>query len=169
MNISIEKLTKQDFYDFYTVFKKVLSTEFPGYSKEIIKFFFENIYSIDNFLYWLEKDLKLILVAKSGDNIVGFAIIDNPYGGVSLCRWLGVVKEFQKQGIGKHLIDLWLEIAKNQGCHKVEVAAQPTAKVFYEKVGLKEEGKRENSYFGIDQYIFGKVIGEPNLDGMMKM
>ncbi len=169
MNISIEKLTPDEFYDFYPIFKKVLSNEFPGYSKEIIEFFFGNIYSKDNFLYWLEKDLKLILIAKATDQIVGFAIIDNPYGGVSLCRWLGVVKEYQKQGIGKYLIDLWIDIAKKQGCHKVELAAQPTAKAFYEKIGLKKEGKREKSYFGIDQYIFGKVIGESNLDGMMKM
>lgn len=169
MNISFEKLSDQDMYEFYAVFKEILSNEFPVYPKEITDFFFKNIYSLENLFYWQEKNLKLVLLAKDQKKIIGFAMIDSPYGGVSLCRWLGVLQNYQKNGIGKHLIEMWIEIAKKQGCHKAELAAQPTAREFYEKVGLKEEGKREQSYFGIDQYIFGKIIGAPSLDGMMNM
>jgi GNAT superfamily N-acetyltransferase len=79
-------------------------------------------------------------------------------GGVSLLRWLGVKRTHQKKGLGRQLITAWLKLATDQGCHKAEVAAQPEAKEFYAKVGLNLEGHRIKSYFGIDQYIFGKVL-----------
>ncbi len=85
-----------------------------------------------------------------------------------MCRWLGVKKEYQKQGIGHQLIEAWIGLAKKQGCHKIEVASQPEAKGFYEKAGLTLEGKRISSYFGIDQYLFGKVIGQQNDSAMTK-
>lgn len=144
------------------VFKDVLTTEFPEYSANVIKYLLEKMYNQVNFNYWLANNLKIVLIAKTNNNIVGFAVIDEPYGGVSFCRWLGIKKEDQKQGIGKILIKKWLELAKTQGCHKVEIASQPEAKGFYEKIGLKLEGIRKLSYFGIDQFIYGKVIGEPD-------
>jgi GNAT superfamily N-acetyltransferase len=102
--------------------------------------------------------MKFIFVPKVDNQIVGFAVVDEPYGGVSLLRWLGVRKEFQKHGIGSALIHNWIDLARQQHCHKAEVAAQPEAKEFYAKMGLELEGHRKKSYFGIDQYIFGKVL-----------
>ncbi len=162
MNISIEVLKPQEVKPFWLTFSQVLTDEFPGYTDNVISYLLEKIYSPSNYYYWLTNNLKTVLVAKIENQIVGFAVIDESYGGVSFCRWLGVKKEHQKKGIGRQLINKWLDLAGNQGCHKVEVAAQPEAKGFYQKVGLNLEGKRELSYFGIDQYIYGKVIGSPN-------
>jgi len=168
MNYSINQL-KSDHTDlFWPIFSSVLQTQFPGYSKTVVSYLLEKVYTLYSFKYWIEHDEKTVLIANVENTIVGFAVIDRPYGGVSFCRWLGVLPEYQHNDIGRKLIDSWLTLAQKQGCHKVEVASQPEAKEFYAKVGLTLEGKREKSYFGIDQYIFGKVISEARDEVMTK-
>ncbi len=168
MSFTIELLRPQEVKPFWLTFSQVLTDEFPDYTDKVVSYLLEKIYNPANYQYWLANNLKTILVAKNESEVVGFAVIDEPYGGVSFCRWLGVKKDWQKKGIGRQLINQWINLAKNQGCHKVEVAAQPVAKGFYQKVGLTLEGKRELSYFGIDQYIFGQIIGSPNDKTMTK-
>jgi len=156
---------------FLPVFAHILENEFPGYSKNVVRYFLEKIYTKINFEWWMSQKQKIIIAATESENlkeIIGFAVIDAPYGGVSFCRWLGLKKEYQRKGIGKQIIDKWKELAHDSGCHKMEVASQPTAKEFYAKMGLELEGLRKLSYFGIDQYIFGKVIGIPNDEVMTK-
>ncbi|MFA5136605.1 MAG: GNAT family N-acetyltransferase [Patescibacteria group bacterium] len=163
MNATIHTLDQHELDDFFLVFSQVLEDEFPKYTKKIVRYFLEKIYSLHNFRYWLTNQLKTILVAKDTEGmIVGFAVIDEPYGGVSLCRWLGVTKEYQNKGIGTALMRNWTELAQKQNCHKIEVAAQPKAKLFYEKTGLTLEGYKKLSYFGSDQYIYGKILGQPD-------
>ena len=168
MEVQIRPIRQQEISMFWDMFAQVLSTEFPGYSKKVVKFFLEKLYTRVSFGYWFAHSTKTFLAAAVNDTLVGFAVIDEPYGGVSFCRWLGVTKEYQKKGIGTKLIEMWIDLATRSGCHKVELAAQPEAREFYKKIGLLEEGTREKSYFGIDQYVFGKVIGEPDEMVMIK-
>lgn len=168
MEIKIEKVKEKEVAEFWSIFKEVLYESFPGYSPQVLQFFTDRVYTKTTYKYWLQSEAKNILCSKDTGKIVGFAVIDSPYGGVSLCRWLGVKKSSQRLGIGRKLFIAWEELAKNQGCHKIEVAGQPTAKGFYEKVGLTLEGERKSSYFGIDQFLFGKVIGIPNEQSMVK-
>jgi len=157
---SIRILQKNELDDFFSAFSRILTAEFTQYRKNTVRYLLDKIYSRDNYKYWLENDLKTMLTTREDNTIIGFAVIDEPYGGVSLCRWLGVAKSHQYKGIGTALIKRWLELAVSQECHKAELAAVTSAKRFYEKAGLELEGLRKLSYFGIDQYIFGKVIGK---------
>jgi ribosomal protein S18 acetylase RimI-like enzyme len=176
MEVKIEKLETKDLNEFWEVFSQILQNDFPGYTKAVVDYFLTKVYTKINFNHWLTTGWKIVLIAKNAkeeakdaknkDKIVGFAVLDKPYGGVCFCRWLGVLPEFRKKSLGKRLIDEWVNFAKNYGCHKVEISSQPKARDFYQKVGLNLEGRRELSYFGIDQYIFGKVIGQPD-DGVM--
>ncbi|MFC1711082.1 GNAT family N-acetyltransferase [Patescibacteria group bacterium] len=166
MEITIEKLSLYDLDPFWLVFKTVLEKDFPGYSQAVISYFLTKVYNKASFHYWLTSGWKIVLIAKVKEQIVGFAVLDKPYGGVCFCRWLGVVKGFRNKGAGKKLIAKWLKISKSFACHKVELASQPEAKAFYEKCSLSLEGERKLSYFGIDQYIFGKVIGKANDQAM---
>lgn len=168
MEIIIEQLLPGDLDAFWRVFSLVLQEGFPGYSQAVIESFLNKFYNKACFNYWLSTNWKIVYVAKADNKIVGFNVVDKPYGGVCFCRWLGVLKEFRNKGVGKKLIEVWLDYAKNYGCHKVEIAAQPEAKEFYQKCNLNLEGKRELSYFGIDQYIFGKVINPPSDFVMIK-
>lgn len=168
MEVTIEELQPSEVHSFWPLYAEVLRTQFPGYTPSVILYFLNKIYTPESFIYWLTHHMKTIFTAKTGDTMVGFAVIDEPYGGVSFCRWLGIRQEFQRKGIGTKLIKRWIELAKLTQCHKVEVAAQPEARVFYKKAGLKEEGRRDLSYFGIDQYIFGLIIGKPDSAAMTR-
>ena len=146
-NISptVSKLTQNDITDFYDIFSQVIRSEFPGYTPKVVEYLLNKIYSRYAYEYWIRNNLKTVLIAKVNNEIVGFADIDNPYGGVSLLRWLGVKKKYQRAGIGSSLIKAWEDLARTQHAHKMELAAQPEAKAFYEKMGLKQEGMREKS------------------------
>ena len=166
--MSIHALSSQDIDQFYPVFTSVLNTEFPGYTREVIYYLFNRIYTRDTLKFWVQRKEKIIIGAFENDSIVGFAVIDSPYGGVSFCRWLGVFKDHQRKGIGTSLIQKWEVLARESKAHKMEVAGQPEAKKFYEKMGFDLEGMRKKSYFGIDQYLFGKILAEPNAENMTR-
>lgn len=168
MNSEISILKKEDVGGFYPVFVQALKTVFPCYSQKTADFFVNKVYTPANFIYWLNNNLKTILVSKEKDELTGFMVIDQPYGGVSFCRWLAVLPKHQKKGLGKKLIEAWIVFARSQGCHKIELASQPLAKTFYEKVGLTLEGEKKLSYFGVNQFIFGKVIGKPDQATMVQ-
>lgn len=168
MIYQIATLQLSDVHLFWPVFSRVLKSEFPGYTPKVVQYFLEKIYTQASYIYWLRNNLKTVLAAKDQEKIVGFAVIDEPYGGVSFLRWLGISKEYQKKGIGTKLIEKWIVLAKVQQCHKVEVAAQEQAKGFYEKAGFEFEGRRKVSYFGIMQCLFGKVLKQPEDDSMIR-
>jgi len=168
MEVKIEELQAKEVDFFWPVFSQIIKTGFPGYSSAVVDYFLSKIYTPQAFKQWLATGWKSILVAKKKAMIVGFAVLDKPYGGVSFCRWLAVVENSRRQGIGRKLISSWLALAKEKGCHKLEIASQPEAKDFYQQIGLELEGKRSLSYFAIDQFIFGKVIGRPSDQAMTK-
>ena len=166
--MSVKILSQQDVDKFYPVYSSVLKTEFPGYSSDVINYLLNRIYTPASLKFWIQKNEKFIYAALHDDQIVGFALIDLPYGGVSFCRWLGVVTQYQKQGCGTELIAAGQKHACAYHAHKMEVASQPEAKEFYEKIGFIFEGLRKSSYFGIDQYLFGKIIAQPNSTNMTR-
>lgn len=169
MEIVIEKVNETSLDEFWQVFSESIRQDFPGYSKAVIDHFLNKVYTKSAYQYWLTNNWKIIYVAKLEEaGIIGFAVIDRPYGGVCFLRWLGVLSPYRGKGAGTSLIKAWMNYAKEYGCHKIEVAGQPEAKVFYEKYGLDYEGKRNLSYFGINQYIFGKVLGQPSDTVMIK-
>ena len=169
MHIEIRAIDQTEVDNFWNLFVAILETQFPGYTKKVLSFMTEKVYTRTAFIYWLSQSMKTVFLVTDSKEPVGFAVIDEPYGGVSFCRWLGLKPEYQRKGIGSQLIKMWIDHATALGCHKVEVAAQPVARDFYKKVGLNEEGIRKSSYFGIDQYVFGKVIGQPSDEVMTRM
>ena len=125
MEIKVEKLKREDLDEFWQAFSQVMKKDFPGYSKTVVGYFLTKMYSKHNFDYWLKTGWKIVLIAnaknakkyaknaKTGTKVVGFAVLDKPYGGVCFCRWLGVLPEFRKNGIGKRLIEAWINYAEN--------------------------------------------------------
>lgn len=167
--IKTEKITPKNLQKFFPVFEEVLRTDFPEYSKKIIDFFVFQDFSQKIFLEKIKKNEWLGLLAVIKNKIVGFLLADKLYGGVSYCFWLGVKKEFQGQGIGSLLLKEWEKEVKKQGGHKLMLVTQHKEnEKFYLKNGFKNEGFEEKSWFGLDCWKFGKVIGEPKPEVFLK-
>lgn len=168
-DIKIEKLTLENLNEFFEVFKEVLGTGFPEYSKELINFFIYKDFSKNIFSEKIKKNQWLGLLTKFKNNIIGFLVTDKLYGGVSYCLWLGVKKEFQEKGIGSRLLKEWEREIKKQGGHKLMLVTQHKKnKKFYVKNGFKNEGFEEKSWFGLDCWKYGKIIGKPKPEVLFK-
>jgi ribosomal protein S18 acetylase RimI-like enzyme len=162
--MTISSLNPENLKDFFPFFEKLMRKNFPFYHPKVIDYFLTKIYSQQNLYYQLQNNYRTILVAYEVSQPLGFAMIDEPYGGVSFLRWLAVDKNHQGKGVGKALVSEWEKITKSQGCHKMELAAYPLISSFYEKCGFEKEGLQKMSYFGVNQVVMGKVIGKFNLE-----
>jgi ribosomal protein S18 acetylase RimI-like enzyme len=166
--MTISSLNPENLKDFFPFFEKLMRENFPFYHPKVIDYFLIKIYSKQNLYYQLKNNQRIILVVYEDKQPLGFAMIDEPYGGVSFLRWLAVDKNHQGKGVGKMLVFEWEKIAKNQGCHKMELAAYPLVSSFYERCGFEKEGLRKMSYFGVNQVVMGKIIGEVSIEKITK-
>lgn len=160
--MKIENLTLENLNEFLPVFEEILKTGFPEYSPELVNFFINKDFSSKIVEEKLKNNQCWGLIAGIDGGIVGFLLIDILYGGVSYANWLGVKKEFQGKGIGSLLMAEWEKKVKAGGGHKLILITQSQKnRNFYLKNGFKEEGFEEKSWFGMDCWMFGKIIGEP--------
>lgn len=157
MKVEIESLQSTDWSEFYRLFKKVLKRDFPGYPRQVKEKFASEI-RVRGFL---EEKKRFFWVVKARGKIVGFLVAKGTLGGVSFVNWFGVAREFRCQGIGTKLLKVWQSWAREKGYHKLRISTtNKENQAFYEKLGFSLEGvKREDSY-GLDQFIFGKVVGK---------
>ena len=66
----IETLQLTDLSVFWQTFKEVIETQFPGYSKKVVRYFLEQIYSERAFALYLQTNQKTILIARDSDQMV---------------------------------------------------------------------------------------------------
>ena len=57
----IHILKKNELDIFFSAFSHILTTEFTQYQKNVVRYLLDKIYSLDNYKYWLENNLKTIL------------------------------------------------------------------------------------------------------------
>lgn len=156
--MEIKVITKGEIDRFYTVFSSVLKEGFPEYSQKLVDFFLTKDFSKEVFMRDFCRQLT-VLSAIEEEKTVGFLVFDKLYGGVSYCNWLGVVKEYRGRGIGRKLMEKWEEAVLLIGGHKLLLLTQAEKnRVFYQKCGFVQEGFEKKSWFGLDSWIFGKVI-----------
>lgn len=152
--IEVKPLVSQDWEEFYSLFRQMVTADFSYYPSQVIQRFLEEERIKRG---WGEA--KEIFVALKDKEIVGFLIGVDAGGGVSFCNWVGVKKEFRGRGIGKLLVQAWEVWAKERGCHKLRAqSSNARNQGFYEKLGFKFEGKRENDRYHLDYWLFGKMI-----------
>ena len=97
--------------------------------------------------------------AEENKKIVGAASISF-ISGTCLIKELTVDKSAKNKGYGSALVKEIEKRAASNGCCKVWAysAVLYNAKRFYEKNGYAEEGLLKNHFYGLDHYIFGKVL-----------
>jgi len=121
------------------ILKEELYNDFPEYdTQEINQWFYE----------WMNDDLPLAYIALFNDIPFGCCSLQLDDGlRPDLSPWFGdlaVKKEYQKQGIGKMLIDVTVLKAKELGFEKLYLFAfDPTIPEYYERLGWKKIGMDE--------------------------
>jgi ribosomal-protein-alanine acetyltransferase len=92
----------------------------------------------------------VVLAARDRRRLVGFAIMEfyDEHAHLSL---LAVQPGYQRQGIGKHLLE-WLEAsARTAGTFLIQLelrADNDAARLFYERLGYREVGRKKAYYAG---------------------
>ncbi len=94
------------------------------------------------------KDLLITFIALDGDVPSGMCSLrENDGIRLDLTPWLGplvVDPKYQKQGIGKMLIDVTVDKAKELGFEKLYLfAIDPTMPEYYQRLGWKKIGMDE--------------------------
>lgn len=156
VKFTIEKLKLTDLNKFYKTFTEVLREGFPEYQKLIQDFFLNKDYTKEHFKKHIKSGIDLVV--KIDGKVVGFLTAGFPYGGVSFCYWLGVIKDYRGLGIGRAMLSAWEKEAKKIGAHRLQFLASKWNIPFYKKCGFKLEGFAKTGYFGVDDYYFGKII-----------
>lgn len=75
------------------------------------------------------------LGAYEDDNLVGYLFTDESFAGVTTVRWIAVLPEYQKKGIGTQLLEKTEELAKKLGIHMIQLEVDPRNLDYYKKRG----------------------------------
>lgn len=160
---SIHWLTKKDIDEFFDVFSRLVQNQFPEYSASVRTHFYTGEREITKRqLFKKVKKNDLIFFAKNSKRIVGVLIADRPLGGISFCHWLAVDIPFQKKRIGQALLSMWEKAAYEVGSHGLHLESPKRNVTYYKKRGFELLGLHRKGYFGTDNYIFTKLLQEPN-------
>jgi ribosomal-protein-alanine N-acetyltransferase len=97
----------------------------------------------------------VVLAARDRRRVVGFAIMEF-YAIHAHLNLLAVQPGFQRQGVGKQLLE-WLEAsARTAGIFKVHLELRATndgARAFYEKLGYRQVGRKAAYYDGREDAV----------------
>lgn len=170
MNVKISQITKDELLEFHQHLEKIISSLFPEYSENIIKFFLEDKkrgYSTERVRINFDEG-AILLKATIGKELVGLLFAEPAYGGVAFCDWLGVYEKFQRKGIGSALLCEWEKAAFKKGCHAVALNAHEQNVDYYKKLNFELTGIRKKAWFGMDAYVFQKNIAEPKEENYLK-
>ncbi len=166
---SINKVELAEVDELFDLFSKLILSQFPEYTQRVRKHLITSnrTYNKDFITKKIEEE-HIVLCAKVNGKIVGIFIADRPLGGASFGYWLMVDPAFQRKGIGRDLLKTWEEIAKNSGAHNLRLESDKANVEYYKKMGFKLIGLDEKGYFGSDNYIFAKIIQEPNEENIIR-
>lgn len=98
--------------------------------------------------------VKLIL-ARNGDQAVGFSLFRTIAGDSELLL-LAVAPKSQGNGVGRHLLDRFVEEAKTNGATRIHLEVRdgnPAIRV-YESAGFEQVNRRRNYYRGSTGELF---------------
>lgn len=158
MNYKIYKATEKDIDVFFPFFENSIQTEFPEYTANTRKYFVEEDYSKEAIEKNLQEKRSNLFLAKEENKIVGYMLSTKTYGGVSFANWIAVDKDYQGQGIGTALLQIWEKQALEEGAHKLHVWTDIRNLDFYKRQGFILLGKIPDDYYGADDYFFYKIL-----------
>lgn len=168
--LRIRKITIKDLDIFFALFSRILKTEFPEYSIRTKEFMIRNKNGWNKKKYrkWILDSSKFILGAWKKGKLVGVFEGETMVGGVSLCTWIMVDPDFQKQGIGKKILQAWESVSLKKGIHSLFLYSTKKNIPFYTKAGFELSGVHKKGWFGSDDYMLTKLIQEPKEENFLR-
>jgi GNAT superfamily N-acetyltransferase len=166
--ITYRKGTIEDIPAFIEHFKVSIPLLFPYYSPNSSRFTYEVDYSPEFITKKLKEGDRRVYLALDGNKIVGYIFVMESIAGVSMAEWLGVDKEYQKQGIATQLMSMWEAEALDEGAHSLQLWTTKDCVSFYEKRGMKYGGLFPKAWHGIDCYLIYKTLREPEEKNFLK-
>ena len=103
-----------------------------------------------------------VLVAEDGGQIAGTATGIEEHESLHVCS-VAVHPNWQGRGIGRQLMEVLEDIARQRKCHKLWLQtawAMTEAIALYKKVGYQVEGYQPRHFYGEDFLISSKVLTE---------
>jgi len=160
----IRDLVKDDLAGFHKLFTEIMREGYGGLPVYLQDYFLTEMYSINHFAVWLQKNFRKMLVALNGENgdIIGYLTGDHTYGGSGFASWIGVNKNYRKQGIASSLLKMYEQYVKSKKGFLVELYTFDHLIEFYTNRGFKVIGRRDPGYFGQKNVIMNKQIDEWN-------
>ncbi len=155
----IETVSLNSVDKFYDIFQELMLEGYGHFSEDLRRHFLAVDYPKRNFEFWVERNLRHLLLATEDNTVLGFLMGDNTYGGVGFVSWFGIRKAYRKQGIGSKLYEAYEEYIKTRNAHLIELFTFEEVKPFYEKLGFREIGRRSEGYYGQKNIIMDKRLG----------
>ncbi len=149
-----------EFNKFFKLFSKSLKEQFDNFPKNAIAFYLEIGYPKLSLKKQIKSGKRNIFLAKNSKNeVVGYLLSSQDWGGVNIALWLAVEKEYQKRGIATKLLKLWEEYSKKHKNHALLLYTRKANRSFYKERGFLEAGLLPSFWFGVNSYIFYKILG----------
>lgn len=162
MEIFIRPLNTKDKKQLQDLFKKTVHSEFPEYSAGL-----KHYYSSGKYFERMMA-LPITFGAFEKEQLIGFIIAEDAFGGIVFAHWLTIMREYQKKGIGKKLVRTLEEEAIQRGAHGIYLEADIRNVPFYESLGYSILGHDEHGYFGLDEYFMKKLLQNPIEEAYLK-
>lgn len=158
-DLEIYIASPSEFDKFYDYFSASLYKDFPDIRKEVMDFYISEGYPREGLRELMIRGKRTIFLARIKDEIIGYIMILQDWGGVSIALWLAVDENFRGRGIGKALLKLWEETSKKNNNHALLLyTTADHNRKFYSHMGFTEAGFLPNFWFNIGHYIFYKHI-----------
>lgn len=103
---------------------------------------------------------RITLVAEE-DGVVGFALGRTDKSGLSWLSFMGVSPAHRRRGIGRGLVQRYLEESRLRGAHKVSLNTAPELKPavkLYVGMGFLPEGLMRRHRYGVDLIVYSRFL-----------
>ena len=88
-----------------------------------------------------ESDSRHLVAVDSDSSVIGYLMLDPPDAGIIKMRQVAVSPDLQGRGIGRKLVSLSEEIARQTASQEMVLHAREVALQFYERLGYEAEGE----------------------------
>lgn len=109
----------------------------------------------------IEDPMRIALVAEDEEEMVGFAMGRNDKSGLSWLSFMGVTATHRRRGIGRELVQKFMEESRLKGAYKVSLNTAPElepAVKLYVSMGFVPEGFLRRHRYGVDLIIYSKFL-----------